>query len=146
MNYLLEIFPEAVSSFVKSTSIHPRQPTYKAHPLHMACFNRHCPGTVIQLLIKEDPELCKVKGKVHHESSVFTPAPFPVYYYLSRNVNIDIGTVKAFVSAEEQGPGYYPIQALLYNSNINKMQDVLEYLLNAEPLSLLETDQVVDYR
>jgi len=140
MNYLLEIFPEAVSSFVKSTSLYPRQPTYKVYPLHMACFSRHCPGSVIQLLIKEDPELCKVKGEVHDEN-VFTPAQLPVYSYLSRNVNVDIDTVKVFVSAEEQGQGYYPIHALLYNSNINKMQDILQYLLNVEPLSLLETDQ-----
>ena len=142
-DYLLEIFPEAVSSFVKSPSIHPRQPMHKAYPLHLACYNEHCPGTVIQLLIKEDPALCKVKGKVRDDNnthSIFAPAQLPVHYYLSRNVNVDIGTVKVF-DTKDQGPGYYPIHALLSNSNINHMQDILQYLVNAEPLSLLETDQ-----
>jgi len=140
MNYLLEIFPEATSSYVESPSIHPGQPT-KAYPIHLACYNEHCPGSVIELLVKESPELCKVKGKVHDKNRrIIAPAQLPVYYYLSRNVNVDINTVKVFVSAEEQGPGYYPIHALLSNSNINKMQNILQYLVNAEPSSLHETN------
>jgi len=138
ISYLLEIFPEAVSSFVKSPS---RQgPLSITYPLHLACFNRHCPSSVIELLVKRNPELCKVKSNFTLDY-LFAPARLPVCYYLSRNVNVDIGTVKLFVNAEEQGTGYYPIHSLLSNSNINKMQDILEYLVNAEPSSLLETDQ-----
>ena len=141
MNYLLEIFPEAVSSYVESSPMLTRQPT-KAYPLHLACFNKHCPGSVIQLLVKEDPELCKVKGKVHDENNnnMIAPAQLPVHYYLSRNNNVGIDVVKMFVNAEEQGPDYYPIHSLLYNSNIKKMQDILKYLVNAEPSSLHETN------
>lgn len=140
MSYLLEIFPEATSTFEESPSIHPRQPTHKAYPLHLACYHQFCPGSVIQLLIKEDPELAKVKGRVHDESNIIAPSQLPVYYYLSRNNNVDIGTVKVFVNADEQGPDYYPIHAVLSNSNIKEMKDILEYLVNADPSSLLKTN------
>ena len=141
MNYLLEIFPEAVSSYVEIPSMSPRQPTYKAYPLHIACYNKHCPSSVIQLLVKRNPELCKVKGKVNDKNRrIIAPDQLPIHYYLSRNNNVDIGTVKVFVNAEEQGPDYYPVHSLLYNSNINKMKDILQYLVNADPSSLHETN------
>ncbi|KAL7546846.1 hypothetical protein ACHAWF_010172 [Thalassiosira exigua] len=68
---------------------------YETFPLHRACFNNHCPGSVIRLLVKRYPfalkSACDVKG-----SNLM--AGLPIHFYLSRgrysseveNVDLDI--------------------------------------------------------
>ena len=50
LEYILEINPNDASRFGK------RVETY---PLHLACENEHCPGSVIEFLMNMNPEVLK---------------------------------------------------------------------------------------
>ena len=76
INYLLNMFPEA-STF---------QATESTYPLHLACYNQYCPGSVIERLVKSNPEICNLKGGQANE--------LPLHYYSSRNNNVDINIEK----------------------------------------------------
>ena len=115
--------------------------------LQCACHNQYCHRSIIELLVKKNPELCKMKGKVKEENKVVEG--LPLYCYLIRKSNIDINTVKILaedyhraLTLEDYIDGNEPVRALLSNPNINDMQvqDILEYLLYSEPPSVHNLD------
>ena len=143
INYLLEVFPEAASYHsLESNTGAPS--THSA--LHCACYNEYCHSSIIELLVKKNPELCKMKGKAREEENKVVEG-LPLYCYLIRKSNIDINTVKILAEDYHQAltlgdyiDGNEPVRALLSNPNINDMQDILEYLLYSEPPSVHNLD------
>mmetsp|Transcript_30711 Transcript_30711/g.64993 ORF Transcript_30711/g.64993 Transcript_30711/m.64993 type:complete len:594 (+) Transcript_30711:80-1861(+) len=128
---LLETFPEAARVTMDSV-----------YPIHMACCNESCPSSIIELLVKEKP--CLVE-------QVFRCVSFkglPLHCYLSRTSNIDLETVKMLVEAY---PGALkmandkfqstPIHALLRNPDINKLIDIVQFIVETEPFALQMTDE-----
>jgi len=84
-----------------------------AYPLHWACMNSSCPDSVIQLLVTRYPTALRKVSVLDGGVSVDHPIPrelvqdegslagLPLHYYLGRDKNIDIDTVKMMVK-------YYP--------------------------------------
>ena len=78
----------------------------------------------------------------HYNGSVVQG--LPLHYYLSREENIDIRTVKLLVerypkgliTAEEES-GMSPIHVLLHNVNIKNLYDVFDFLVESDPSPLL---------
>jgi len=126
--------------------------TKKAYALHFACYNEHCPDSVIELLMKFYPDalehtsFLKEGVGLPHISDDWDEtcaAGIPLHYYLSRASNVNIDTVKilveaspeSLVTADDERP-CYPIHALVSNPNINNLQDILLYLLEVRPSSI----------
>ena len=118
-----------------------------AYPLHLACYNEHCPSSVIQHLLVLYPDATKHfcaldKWKPHPEFHELELYGLPLSYYLSRTVNVDIETVKLLVGAyplalldtngddeHDTTAGYLPIHTLLNNPNVSQMTDIGQYLV-----------------
>ena len=116
-----------------------------AYPLHYACKNKSCPNSVVQLLMERCPSaLSHVSvvdnGVMQPEDDCFT-AGLPLHYYLSREDNIDLETVKWMVgqypeslTTDESGHGLYfaavasPLYILL-NSSISNSYEVIQFLI-----------------
>ena len=149
VQYLIDIFPDAAkmgSDLIGYGSIK------KAYALHFACYNEHCPDSVIELLMKCYPDalehisFLKEGVGLPHISDDWDDkcaAGLPLHYYLSRASNISINMVKMLVeaspeslaTADDERP-CYPIHALLSNPNINNLHDILLYLLEFRPSSI----------
>ena len=127
----------------------------RAYPLHVACSNSKCPNSVIELLLKKDFQshleyLSLVKKAPsgwgvqcgHYNGCVVQG--LPLHYYLSREENIDIRTVKLLVerypkgliTAEEES-GMSPIHVLLHNPSINNLYEVFDFVVQYDPSPLL---------
>ena len=138
-------------------------------PIHVACFNPHCPSAVVTMLAKDYPkaleEMCLVsdgdadgitchtyQGQQYFEG-------LPLSYYLARTSNVDIDAVKMLVQTFPQALlkaeaydnevgcatalKYYPIHAIAGNPQIRDLKDILDYLLECEPSSIRMQD---DYK
>jgi len=152
LNNSIKCFPDAAQ--VLSTEFATRQgdrhPSIsETYPLHIACSNEHCPNDVIQLLIELYPPACEhlsdINGGVHYDA--YQAAGLPLHYYLARNRNVDINTVKLLVEAYPQSilitdeedddeEEAYPIHALLSNEKTNNIHEILTYMLELEPSSI----------
>ena len=145
VNYLLEKFPGAAGA---STCEYCPNGETVAYPLHLACYNKNCPRSVIALLMKKNTyalgHLCIVHDGV--PSSGFDDVQgVPLHYYLARESNIDIDVVRMLVEAYPDAlttaddTGFTPLHILLCNPNIADMCDILQFLIEAEPSSLRMT-------
>jgi len=151
LNNGVKCFPDAAQ--VLSTEFLTRQgdetSISETYPLHVACSNEHCPNDVIRLLIELYPPACEhlsdINGGVHYDA--YQAAGLPLHYYLARNRNVDINTVKLLVEAYPQSilitdeedddeEEAYPIHALLSNEKTNNIHEILTYMLELEPLSI----------
>jgi len=121
----------------------------EAYPLHLACCNEDCPSDVIRFLVEQHPEalkqLCVVDDGIYETYTDFYIKGLPIHYYLARNCNVDINTVKMMVEAcpqslvtseETEERACYPINALLHNQNIINLQEVITLLIELEPSSV----------
>ena len=72
------------------------------YPLHLACANPHCPGSVIKLLVKRDSSI--LEKRVNDDIS----KKFPLHYYILRRSNYDYGLIKFLVKAYQDAVTYMP--------------------------------------
>lgn len=154
---LLDVFFEIASLYTNvfcPETEREDESSNKAYALHCACYNEHCPTSVIDLLLKRYPEalsqFCLVEDGVNsgRYDSIYVRG-LPLHYYLSITSNVDIDTVKMLVEAlpeslvtiEQEDFECYPIHALLSNQNIkNDMQDLLTFFIETEPSSVRMLD------
>jgi len=151
VEYLSDLYPPAIHSCL---AIHD---VVAAFPLHMACLNEDCPNEVVQFLLKKATLtlpcqllfMCYTKfdyGNTDiNEGDSF--GGLPLHFYLSRTSNVDLDIVKQLVSnkyvlqsSDEENLKCTPIHILIHNTNIGDMFDVLKYLTETNPSSLLEKD------
>ena len=128
-----------------------------AYPLHFACKSKSCPNFV-QLLAERYPaalsHVSVIVGGVHIEHQRRDPrmddhdiCGLPLQYYLSREENIDIDTVKRMVelypnallgseNAWFNSILYAPLDVLLMNPSIDNSFEIAQYLIetNAESI------------
>ena len=149
LNNNIKSFPDAAQ--VLSTEFLTRQgdetSISETYPLHIACSNEHCPGEVIRFLVELYPPACEhlsnINGGVHYDA--YQGAGLPLHYYLARNKNVDIDTVKLFVEIypqslmiqgeDDEEEACYPIHAILSNEKTN-IHEILSYMLELEPSSI----------
>ena len=125
-----------------------------AYPLHYAaCKNKACPNSIVQLLMERCPSaLSHVsvvdEGVLEPEDDCST-AGLPLHYYLSREDNIDLETVKRMIelypnslTSDESGHGLYfaavvsPLYILL-NSSISNSYEVIQFLIETNDGAVL---------
>jgi len=150
MEHIINAFPDEVSRSSGLFCPHGRTQSYL---LHLACYNEHCPTSIINLLIEKYPDalghFCVVERgvKVHgHEYAQWKG--LPLHYYLSREKNIDIDTVKMLVEAYPQAMltssddsmQSTPIHVVVSNSNIKNKCEIITSLLDSEPSSVRYID------
>ena len=94
IEYLLSIFPQV--GYLKTNECCPDGET---DPLHVCCYNELCPNEVIGLLIEKYPDAlshcCIFRegiGEIGDDGM-----GLPLHYYLERESNVDIDTVKVLV-------------------------------------------------
>jgi len=148
-NLTLEIIQYLLEEWATGlTDVHPLCPDITA--IHFLCCNEDCPDDVIRFLFKEHPEvferMCLVDDGLYETYDETYASGLPIHYYLSRNKNVNIDTVKMLVEAYpqclmtscggEMSWPCYPIHALLYNQNANNIQEILTYLIELEPSSV----------
>jgi len=128
---------EEEGPYVKTTS----------YALHCACYNQCCPSAVIILLLKKYRSAAKWLSLVEDGINTYYVKGLPLHYYLSRNKNVDIDTMKLLVEAYPQSlmatgeeVACYPIHAFLLNQDTNNMHTIIEYLLEYNPTSLRVLD------
>jgi len=142
VQHLLDLYPSAVQyllelpDFIKSA----------AYPLHLACCNKDCPNEVIELLIEKSDDTLYTHI-CYWESNTNRYGGTPLHFYLSRTSNIDLNIVEKMVTAHPETlllVAYYgegtPIQVLMHNKSVGDMYDVVEYLVELNPSSLLAKD------
>jgi len=111
-----------------------------AFPLHLACCNESCPDSIIELLIEENPEalgrFCHTKWiwPDDYDTTTHSTGFLPLHYYLARQKNVNIDTVKMLVEAYPEAlVDMAPIHVALSNPYINSLCDVIMYLFGADP-------------
>ena len=121
----LESFP-AVVSWKTDYFDQCTEETTTSYALHCACYNEHCPSSIIELLLKKYPAASKDRSSVgerwlsnYHGGQ----KGLPLHYYLSRPLNyVDLDMVKVLVEAYPQSLLLttdseclvYPIHVVLY--------------------------------
>jgi len=158
VEYILEAFPQIVNIHTHVFCPETEREDYesnKAYPLHCACYNEHCPTSVIELLLETYPsaleQLCLVEDGVNSgKYDCIYVRGLPLHYYLSRTSNVDIDTVKMLVKAlpeslvttEQDDFVCYPIHALLSNPSIEEedMQELLTFFIETDTLSVRMLD------
>jgi len=152
VKYVLDMFPGMASwktdFFFDWDSWEGEGVEIKSHALHCACYNEHCPSSVIELLLKEFVSASNFLSKLYigvHECS----KGLPLHYYLARYSNVDIDTLKLLVDAYPQSlvtsdEKYvcYPIHAAVYQSDLKNLHEILVYLLELEPSSIRMLDSI----
>jgi len=148
--FILDAFPEL--GCVRTIFFCPDGET-TAYPLHLACCNKSCPASAIELLMKRNPSalshLCiideGVKVCVYYDEYV---EGLPLHYYLMRESNIDLSTIKMLVEAYPDaltiGDGetrITPIHTLVCNPTIGELCDTVQFLVETNPSSLRLTDE-----
>lgn len=128
----------------------------RVYPLHLACYNEHCPSSVIKLLTEKGPSVfdhlcCIQDGLVepdwnYDEEYLFVEGS-PLHYYLMRECNIDIDIVKMMIethpgtlTAADEVEGLTALHAILINSYFNSSCEIVEFLLDSNPSALPVTD------
>ena len=148
---LLEARPDAASSL--SDAYCPKGET-RAYPLHLACYNEGCPSSVIELLVRKNPEalghLCIVEVGVRGDEVYGDEYAegLPLHYYLSRESNRDLKTVRMLVEACPSAvttagdeSRFTPLHTLVCNPNPCEMLGIAELLARTEPSALRLTDR-----
>ena len=127
--------------------------------IHMACSNEHCPGSVIELLLKHGSDKAlRVTSIVNegieseldeHQDSYIKG--LPLHYYLARETNVEFDIVKKLVKAYPQALlnndndiKVLPIHVALSNPNIdtNTLYNIIEYMLELEPSAIRSLDKL----
>jgi len=139
---IIDSFP-GVASW-QTVSYHDGTPLYA---LHCACHNEHCPGSVIELLLKEYTSPIKVISMVKSEQHKWGVKGLPHHHYLARASNIDINIVKLLIEAYPESlmiadESWPSLHAILCNQNIDadNLKDILECLLKLSPSSIRVLD------
>lgn len=120
MEHLIKDFPDEVS---RRSSLFCPHGTTQSYLLHLACYNEHCPTSIINLLVEQYPDALRyweTKDEYRQSNGL------PLHYYLSREKNIDIDAVKmlaeaypqAIVTHDDDEMQSTPIDLVISNSNI----------------------------
>jgi len=143
---ILDSYPGIASWKTDKYDYNERNTTVYA--LHCACYNEHCPSSVIIRLYKEYTAAIDCLSIIFNGVHDWGATGLPLHYYLARTSNIDIDIVKMLVEAcpqslmvadETQWP-LYPAHAAAYDSNPDDLHKVVEYLLEFNPTSLCVMD------
>ena len=101
IEYLLSIFPQV--GCLKTNEFCPDGDDggTESYPLHVCCYNELCPNEVIGLLVEKYPDAlshcCIFRegiGEIGDDGMWL-----PLHYYLERESNVDIDTVKVLIEA-----------------------------------------------
>jgi len=131
----------------------------EAFPIHIACVNEHCPGSVIELLLKHGPIKALGVSSIVNEGVLSELDEhqddyiegLPLHYYLAREDNVEFDIVKKLVKAYPQallnnynGIKVLPIHVALSNPNIdtNTLYNIIEYMLELEPSAIRSLDRL----
>jgi len=159
-NVTLEIIECCINTFpaVSGASTNVYCPSYSSsdsenntYPLHLACSNKNFPSVAIKLLLNKFPKVLSHMSLIDEGATSGQDDEWvyglPLHYYLSRQENIDIDTVKMLVEAYPQALSSaddnwkcYPIHTAVSNPNIDNKKSLLEYLIQVEPSSLQFVD------
>ena len=142
---ILDSFPGLASWKTDKYDSNERNTTVYA--LHCACYNEHCPSSVIIRLYKEYTAAIDCLSIIFNGVHDWGATGLPLHYYLARTSNIDIDIVKMLVEAypqslmvaDETWP-LYPAHAAAYDSIPDDLHKVVEYLLEFNPTSLRVLD------
>ena len=153
IEYLLDAFP-LVQNLPTAYFCPDGETT--SYALHCACYNNNCPNEVIKLLVKNNSaspaslnQFCLVGDGVQCEDYDDYIRGLPLHYYLARESNVDIDTVKMLVEACPEtlmavGDMSAPtIHVALSNENINidDLHDIIAFFLGQE-----ESSQIIRMR
>ena len=147
---LLTLFPTA---FGFNMAV-PSEYVISAYPLHLACYNEDCPNEVIQLLLEKsgDYQLSHISDMDfdYGDSDIIVDEDdyyggVPLHFYLSRTSNVSLDIVKQLANPDISLTACdetlcIPIHILMHNKCVGDMFDVVEYLVELNPSSLLESD------
>jgi len=150
-SYQTDLFDDNMSESIKTTS----------YALHCACYNKHCPSSVIRLLYEEFEEATKWMAMVGDGVRHCDVKGLPLHYYLGRTNNIhltkddspspeppiDMEIVKLLVGAypqslmiaDDEEYACYPAHAVIHQDP-NDLCKIIEYFLEVEPSSLRVLD------
>jgi len=157
VKYILEIFPNSAGvlseeyCYAEPKFIH----TKNAYPLHLACLNQHCSTAIIELLMEKYPAAIKhftwagdtdvLACGGGDDGMPDEVEGVPLHYYVMRETNIRIETMKMLIDAYPQALlatdselRYTPVHAILgkHDEYINNRQHALKFLLEEEPLQI----------
>ena len=157
VEYLVDLYPRTIHRCAIHSCLDiPDEYIESAYPLHLACYNKECPNEVIQLLLRKDQEryqlhnMCRMDfdygntGIILDEDDDYYGGT-PLHLYLSRTSNVNLNVVKQLVAnaeillSSDTGLRCTPIHIVMHNESIG-MFDVVNYLANKNPSSLLEKD------
>jgi len=156
VEYLLaEYDPDAASREIDAKYFYA---SVTAYPLHWACMNSSCPDSIIQLLITKYPLALRKASVIDGGIGVDHPisrmlvqdrgtmAGLPLHYYLGREDNIDLDTVKMMVkqypesltiAGRENAPANYsalyaPLDILLMNrQQVMNSSEIVKFLIGS---------------
>ena len=149
VEHLLELYPQAINTCIEYGNDGFEDPL--PNPLHLACLNEDCPKEVILLLLRKKQQhlrkmclmYCTNKWNNTDIDCDGPPGGTPIHYYLTRSSNIDLDIVKQLVPNPEMLQSHdgdtkcTPINIFMHNKKIGEMDDVLQYLAETNPSSLL---------
>ena len=157
IEYLLDLYPPAIHSCLDISFEYNYYPVELAYPLHLACYNKECPNEVIELLLQQYYPSCNYQLTsmcyMHCNwgmTDIIADGPHggtPLHYYLSRTSNTDLRIVKQLavntevIQSFDQNIKCTPINILMNNESIGNMYEVMKYLVEANPSSLLLKDE-----
>ena len=156
VEYLVELHPAAVEMkcdlYIGIDEM--EEPFAKdAFPLHMACLNKACPNSVIELLMRrrsgnrvdELTQSCMPNPENwnHCEYDYGNPG-LPLHLYLARTENVDADIVKHMITEYPDallvGCDFatfsLPIHTVMWNPNLGEMFEVIKLLVQAKPKTL----------
>ena len=150
VEYMLAAFPGVVTT--ESEDDGESVDTYKKFPLHCACYNHHCPSSIISLLIERYPNALEhfAQGDLFmigdHEDFA---EGLPLHYYVARKANVDIDMIKMLIEAYPQamqavdGVGFTPLHAIVSSEkeDINNILHIIKYLIEVEPSCVRTVDE-----
>jgi len=156
VEYLLHLYPQALNDEMSMEIDHG---VIVLYPLHLACYNEKCPNEVIQLLLERLGD--SAAKQLHHICTMdfdwgntdidliddYEYGGTPLHYYLSRTSNVDINIVKQLVVNSrlllyiDVKSKCTPIHIIMHNRSIGYMFDVVKYLAEKNPSSLLRKDE-----
>ena len=156
VEYLLDLCPEPLHYDMRMEIDHGVVVLY---PLHLACYNEKCPNEVIRLLLERlDDSTAKQLFHVCYMEfdwgntdidliDDYEYGGTPLHYYLSRTSNVDLDIVKQLVVNSrsllytDMKAKCTPIHIIMHNKSVGGMYDVVEYLAELNPSSLLKKDE-----
>ena len=159
VEYMLAAFPGVVRTESEDESAYDIDgdsvDTYKKFPLHCACYNQYCPSSIISLLIERYPNAlehfapCGYLFNVSVYDEHDNIEGLPLHYYVARETNVDIDTIKMLLEAYPQAMVvddemyFTPLHAIVSgpNENINSLLHIINYLIEVEPSCVRTVDK-----